>query len=68
MSDTDDRASMTIRIVAKQELEGATVRVLERFGMADALANRLRVERLLAKLLDERIARGQDDPMSRIRL
>ena len=66
--DLDDRIRLAARLVVKQELEAATLRTLKRFGLADALVTRDRIERLMVDVLSERVDRTAHDPMSRITL
>ena len=67
-TDMDHRARLTARIIAKQEADAATRRMLDRLGLPDCVASRLQVERQLADVLRERIERGEHDPVARLRL
>ena len=66
MNDLDDRIRAVACVVAKQELEAATRRTLKRFGLADSLASRTPLERIMLDILSDRVDRSERDPLARI--
>ena len=64
--DLSDRTRLTSRIIAKDLADKAAAEMLDRFGLADCVKNRVTVERELAAVLSERIERGVHDPAARV--
>ena len=66
MNDLDHRIRLTAHLLAKREVDSAVRRMLAALKIADSPTGRLAVERHLAKVLADRITRGENDPISRI--
>ena len=64
--DMTTRINATVRVIAKQEVDEATDRMLRRLGMEPTLGNAVRMEHQLLDVLFERLRRMERDPLARL--